>query len=94
MVLSSIAERRRVSCQVWTKILGTTIIGFICTLCCLERRSEDLLLLRSPGREFLLKGPPKDLVHALQMFAARTEQCRKAAVKLATEFGFSGFLRE
>jgi hypothetical protein len=57
-------------------------------------RSEDLLLLRSPGREFLLRGPPKDLAHALQLFAARTEQCRSAAVELAAELGFSGFLRD
>jgi hypothetical protein len=56
-------------------------------------RSEDLLLMRAPCPEFLLRGPPKDLKRALKLFNVRTEHCRTVAEELAAELGFSKFLR-
>ena len=54
--------------------------------------SEDLLLMRAPDVEFLLRGPPKTLKEALRKFAARTKACRKTAQALAAELGFQEFL--
>ena len=54
---------------------------------------DDLLLLRAPEPEFLLRGPPKDLLKALQDFATRVEGCRKTAKTLANKLGLHRFLR-
>ena len=54
---------------------------------------DDLLLLRAPEPEFLLRGPPKDLLKALQDFATRVEGCRETAKTLANNLGLHRFLR-
>ena len=56
-------------------------------------RSEDLLLMRAPDVEFLLRGPPASLNKQLRKFLARTEACRKTAKALASKLGFEEFLR-
>ena len=55
-------------------------------------RIQDLLLMRAPSSEFLLKGPPPGLQKQLLKFATRTAACRKAAEDLVTELGFDEFL--
>ena len=55
-------------------------------------RSEDLLLMRAPDVEFLLRGPPAALKEAPRKFAARTKACRKTAQALAAELVFQEFL--
>ena len=57
-------------------------------------RLEDLLLVRAPPVEFLKSGPPKDLARQLRVFATRTDLCREAAARLATELGMQRFLRD
>ena len=57
-------------------------------------RLDDLLLLRAPGLDFFLKGPPKSLASQLQKLARRTEKCRATAEALAHELGLSEFLRD
>ena len=54
---------------------------------------DDLFLVRAPGPEFLLRGPPKNLQKQLLVFAKRVEACRKTATDLAKEFGLLAFLR-
>ena len=54
---------------------------------------DDILLLRAPGPEFLLRGPPKDLQTALKLFAQRVEQCRLDAAALARDLGLQRFLQ-
>ena len=54
---------------------------------------DDLLLLRAPEPEFLLRGPPKDLQTALKLFAKRVEQCRLDAAALAQDLGLQRFLQ-
>ena len=54
---------------------------------------DDLLLLRAPEPEFLLRGPPPDLQAALETFAQRVETCRQTAAALAHELGLQQFLR-
>ena len=53
---------------------------------------DDLLLLRAPGVEFLLRGPPAALRERLQMFARRTEAADAAAEAFAREFGLDRFI--
>jgi hypothetical protein len=53
---------------------------------------DDLLLLRAPGPEFLLRGPPKDLQQKLRIFASRVEACRERALGLAADLGLDKFL--
>ena len=55
-------------------------------------RLEDLLLVRAPSSDFLLRGPPPDIRRQLVRFASRTKACRKSAEKLADEIGFRIFL--
>ena len=54
---------------------------------------DDLLLLRAPAPEFLLRGPPKDLQTALKLFAKRVERCRVDATALAQDLGLQRFLQ-
>ena len=51
-------------------------------------RSQDLLLMRAPPADFLLRGPPVGLRQQLQMFAKRTESCRKEAEALIVNLDF------
>ena len=55
-------------------------------------RIQDLLLLRAPGSEFLLRGPPSGLQQQLRRFAARTQTCRIEAEALVHELGFEEFM--
>ena len=55
-------------------------------------RLDDLLLMRPPPADFLLRGPPKDLQKHLAKFAKRADVCRANATKLAQELGFTEFL--
>ena len=54
---------------------------------------DDLLLLRAPAAEYLLRGPPKSLQKQLQVFDKRVADCKKKAAERAKELGFDGFLR-
>ena len=56
-------------------------------------RIQDLLLMRAPPCEFLLRGPPSGLRHQLQRFGKRTAVCRREAEALITELGFDDLLR-
>ena len=55
-------------------------------------RMEDLLLMRAPPADFLLRGPPADLREQLNRFLVRAEQCREDALELIADLGFSEFL--
>ena len=55
---------------------------------------NDILLTRAPPAEFLLKGPPESLARSLRTFAARTDNCRVEARKLAAELGLQHLLRD
>ena len=55
-------------------------------------RIQDLLLLRAPGSEFLLRGAPSGLQQQLRRFAARTQTCRISAEALVNELGFEEFM--
>ena len=55
-------------------------------------RIQDLLLMRAPPCEFLLRGPPLGLRQQLQKFGKRTEGCRREARALITELGFDDLL--
>ena len=55
-------------------------------------RSQDLLIMRAPPPDFLLRGPPVGLRQQLQMFAKRTESYRKEAQALIVDLGFGDFL--
>ena len=57
-------------------------------------RHEDLLLMRAPPIEFFLAGPPQSMQKQLEQFAKRTQRCRREAVTLAKELGFTKFIRE
>ena len=52
---------------------------------------DDLLLLRAPGVEFLLRGPPAALRERLRTFARRIEACHATAEALASELGLDRF---
>ena len=56
--------------------------------------SENLLMLRDPGVDFLTTGPPPDLAARLRTFDARTKRCRVAAEQLARDLGLASFLHE
>ena len=55
-------------------------------------RSEDLLMMRAPPCEFLLRGPPAGLRQQLQKFAKRAAKCRAEAEPLIVDLGFGEFL--
>ena len=55
-------------------------------------RLSDLLLLRAPGLDFLLQGPPKDLSKNLKTFARQTDTCRARAQKLKRELNLEAFI--
>ena len=57
-------------------------------------RLEDILLVRAPASDFLLKGPPPGLARQLEKFAARTSKCRETAARLSDELGFRKFLHD
>ena len=57
-------------------------------------RHQDLLLMRAPSIEFFLAGPPKSLRTQLDQFASRTRRCRREAMRLAEQLGFTEFIRE
>ena len=48
-------------------------------------RLEDLLLIRAPPVDFLLRGPPKFLRRQVEAFSAGTELGRARAAALAAE---------
>ena len=52
-------------------------------------RLDDILLIRAPPVDFLLRGPPASLKHQLARFAQRTESCRVSAAALAAELGLA-----
>ena len=54
--------------------------------------SENLLVIRDPGVEFLSRGPPADLAARLRDLAGRTKRCHSAAEKLAHNLGLTEFL--
>ena len=56
--------------------------------------SDNLLMIRDPGLEFLTRGPPADLAARLRAFDARTNRCRVAAERLARDLGFAPFLHD
>ena len=56
--------------------------------------SENLLLIRAPGLDFLTRGPPADLAARLRTFNSRTRACRAAAEKLARKLGLAAFLHD
>ena len=55
--------------------------------------SDDLLLLRAPPEDFLLRGPPRDLRRQLEIFEGRATDSRRRAELLAAELGLAKFLR-
>ena len=55
-------------------------------------RLEDLLLIRPPPADFLLRGPPKDSQKQMAKFAQRTASCRTDAAKLPQDLSFIWFL--
>ena len=66
-------------------------------------RLQDILLLRAPDVEFWLEsrregdgrqGPPKDLRRALDTFARKASDTRRAAEELVTALNFREFLHE
>ena len=52
---------------------------------------DDLLLMRAPASDFLLRGPPRSLKDQLWKFARRTESNRRIAADIAQELGFTEF---
>ena len=57
-------------------------------------RLEDLVVIRAPPADFLLRGPPATLKSQLQKLATRVTGCRKDAAKVARELGFEQFFHE
>ena len=55
--------------------------------------SDDLLLLRAPPEDFLLRGPPRYLRRQLEIFEGRVADCRRRAELLAAGLGLAKFLR-
>ena len=53
---------------------------------------EDLLLLRAPSVDFLLRGPPADLRAQLEIFQRRVDATRTRAGRLVQALDFSAFL--
>ena len=54
---------------------------------------DDLLLLRAPGADFLLRGPPADLRARLALFGKRVRDTRAQAEAIALSLGFAGTAR-
>jgi len=54
---------------------------------------RDLLLLRAPESDWLLRGPPENLRQRLQLFRARVGLCHSAAKGFAENLGFAKYLR-
>ena len=50
-------------------------------------RMSDMLLLRSPPRALLERGPPANVQIQLQRFAERAGICREGALRIARDFG-------
>ena len=57
-------------------------------------RSEDILVMRAPPVEFLLRGPPSGLREQLRAFLKKAVACRRQARKVAHDLGFDAFLHE
>ena len=53
---------------------------------------DDLLVVRAPPSDFLLRGPPASLAQGLKRFAWRTGACRARAREIAGELGFENVL--
>ena len=56
--------------------------------------SENLLVIRDPGVEFLSRGPPADLATRLRNFEHRTQTIRREAGTLARGLGLGEFLHD
>ena len=56
--------------------------------------TDNLLLIRAPGNEFLMRGPPQDLAARLRILSARAQACRDRAERLARTLGLSAFLHD
>ena len=54
--------------------------------------SDNLLVIRGPGVEFLSRGPPKDLASRLGTLECVTKRCRRAVEKQAHDLGLTAFL--
>ena len=54
---------------------------------------HDLLLLRAPESDWLLRGPPENLRQRLQLFRARVGRCHAAAKDMAASLGLAAYLR-
>ena len=54
--------------------------------------SDNLLMIRDPGVDFLTRGPPADLAARLRAFESRTKLCRVKAERLARDLGLASFL--
>ena len=52
---------------------------------------NDILVIRAPPVDFLLRGPPAQLRERLKLFARRTESCHARAEQLAHELGLARF---
>ena len=55
-------------------------------------RLSDLLLLRAPGLDFLLQGPPADLSQRLTAFARKADGCRSKALDIVRDLKLEAFL--
>ena len=55
---------------------------------------DDLVLLRAPDADFLLRGPPADLRDSLELFARRVRSTRVRAEQLARSLGWAIPLRD
>ena len=54
---------------------------------------DNVLLLRAPEADFLLRGPPTDLRARLAVFGGRVKDTRAKAEKLAQSMGYGAHLR-
>ena len=54
---------------------------------------DDVLLLRAPESDFLLRGPPADLRARLAVFGRRVKDTRAKAEMLVRSMGYRGKLR-
>ena len=54
---------------------------------------DNVLLLRAPEADFLLRGPPTDLRARLAVFGRRVKDTRAKAEKLARSMGYGAHLR-
>ena len=54
---------------------------------------DDVLLLRAPEADFLLRGPPADLRARLAVFGRRVKATHAKAEKIARAMGYGAYLR-